>query len=677
MFTDTESLSSAARRPATGYTTTATGTDYWVATYNGDTNNNPVTSGAAAEPVRVLAAQAIAFTSSPPSPAVFGGSYTPTASGGESGNPVVFSIDSASGAGVCSLNAAGTTVSLTGVGRCVIDANQAGNADYGAAAQQQQSFMVAKASQTITFSPLPSTATVRTSAVLSARGGGSGQPVIFSVGTGTSPVDACQVSQAGSGSGTVTFAHIGSCVIDADQAGSTDGDYAAAPTVSQTVDVQGIASELTLPRPTSVVFGQPTTVTATVSEADGSTPSGAVQFQLDGRNLGAAAMVGTGGRAVSPDLESGDSLAPGAHTVSATFTPADTSVYAPASASTTQTVNKAASATSVAVKPSAITAAVAAVAPGAGTPTGTVTFSVDGGGVGSATLSNGAATLGYAVPSGKTHQVAAVYSGDSDFTGSSASTSRRDPTIAAQLSSSHAKTGYGWYRSPVTVTFACMTDGAPLTAACPSAVRLAANGAGQSVTRTISATNGGAATTVVSGIDIDQTKPTVRLTGIHRGAAYDGIAPRVRCAARDSLSGIASCKLRRHETTSDQGLDVTKVRYTATATSRAGKTTTASATYRVLGVYLEGARHEHGRFLVAPGRTYTIVVERSALRPRYIDAAPSPGSPAGNDQWFVSAGPHRWAQGVTIADALAQRSKQWILGVRIGSRLHDLDIHIS
>jgi MBG domain (YGX type)/Bacterial Ig-like domain (group 3)/Glycine rich protein len=536
---------------------------------------------------------------------------------------------------------------------------------------------VGAASQTITFAPLPSPATARTSAVLSATGGGSGQPVTFSVGAGTSPVDACQVSQAGSGSGTVTFAHVGTCVIDADQAASSDGDYSAAATVSQTVDIQAVASQLTLPSPPTVVFGQSTTVTAIVSEGDGSTPSGAVQFQLDGQDLGAAVAVGPDGRAVSPDLVSGASLAPGAHALSATFTPVDTTVYAPVASSTTQTVDQAASATSVVVQPSTITVTVAAVTPGAGTPTGTVTFSVDGGAVGSGTLSRGTAVLGYAVPAGKTHQVAAVYSGDSDFTGSSASTSRSDPTITARLSSAHAKTRYGWYGSPVTVTFTCTTGGAPLTAACPSAVQLRANGAGQSVTRTISATNGGAATAVVSGIDIDQTKPTVKLTGIQRGAVYDGTSPKVRCAARDSLSGIASCKLRRHETISDQGLEITTVRYTGTATSRAGNTTTASATYRLLGLYLAGARYQHGRFLVTPGRTYTIVVERSAVRPRYIDAAPSPTSPAGNDQWFVSVGPHRWAQGVTIAKALAQRFKEWVLGVQIGSMLHDLDVKIN
>jgi hypothetical protein len=36
-------------------------------------------------------AQAIIFTSQPPSPAIIGASYAVTATGGESGNPVVFS----------------------------------------------------------------------------------------------------------------------------------------------------------------------------------------------------------------------------------------------------------------------------------------------------------------------------------------------------------------------------------------------------------------------------------------------------------------------------------------------------------------------------------------------------------------------------------------------------------
>jgi hypothetical protein len=97
------------------------------------------------------AGQSIGFTSAPPSPAVFGGGYTPAATGGGSGNPVVFSVDSSSGAGVCSISSG--TVSLTGAGICVIDANQAGDADYDAAAQQQQSFTVVKSPSVQIHSP--------------------------------------------------------------------------------------------------------------------------------------------------------------------------------------------------------------------------------------------------------------------------------------------------------------------------------------------------------------------------------------------------------------------------------------------------------------------------------------------------------------------------------------------
>src|SRR5262249_60669754 len=46
---------------------------------------------------------------------------------------------------------AGATVSFIGAGTCVIDANQAGNANYNVAPQVQQSFAVGKGDQTITF----------------------------------------------------------------------------------------------------------------------------------------------------------------------------------------------------------------------------------------------------------------------------------------------------------------------------------------------------------------------------------------------------------------------------------------------------------------------------------------------------------------------------------------------
>ena len=122
--------------------------------------------------------QSITFTSTPPSPAVIGGTYTPTANGGASGNPVTFSID-ASAKGSCSIS--GATVTFVAVGTCVIDANQAGNANYEAATQVQQSFAVL-GTQSITFtSTPPSPAVIGGTYIPTANGGASGNPVTFSI----------------------------------------------------------------------------------------------------------------------------------------------------------------------------------------------------------------------------------------------------------------------------------------------------------------------------------------------------------------------------------------------------------------------------------------------------------------------------------------------------------------
>ena len=90
-----------------------------------------------------ITTQRITFTSTPPNPAVVGGTYRPRARGGASGNPVTFSIDP-SAQGSCTIS--GDRVSFVAVGTCVIDANQAGNASYEAATQVQQSVAVASGS---------------------------------------------------------------------------------------------------------------------------------------------------------------------------------------------------------------------------------------------------------------------------------------------------------------------------------------------------------------------------------------------------------------------------------------------------------------------------------------------------------------------------------------------------
>ena len=64
------------------------GTDYWVATYNGDSNNSSVTSGASLEPVSITPASPAINTTQQPASATVGtsiadqatvtGGYSPT-----------------------------------------------------------------------------------------------------------------------------------------------------------------------------------------------------------------------------------------------------------------------------------------------------------------------------------------------------------------------------------------------------------------------------------------------------------------------------------------------------------------------------------------------------------------------------------------------------------------------
>jgi hypothetical protein len=165
------------------------------------------------------AAQQIGFTSTAPAGEYYGGSaYTVTAEGGASDIPVILSSGAPS---VCSVaettvgvNAV-ATVTIVGVGRCVIDANQAGNDDFLAARQVRQAFAVVKSPQTVLFtSTPPPDAVVRGPTYqVSASVVGAGLPVVFATGAPS----VCLVSGT-----TVRFVGVGTCVVDARVAGNAD-----------------------------------------------------------------------------------------------------------------------------------------------------------------------------------------------------------------------------------------------------------------------------------------------------------------------------------------------------------------------------------------------------------------------------------------------------------------------
>jgi len=98
-------------------------------------------------------AQAIGFAAA--SPVTYGvAPITLSATGGASGNPVVFSLDPSSTPGSASLSGTNNSIlTITGAGTVVVDANQAGTAgalSYTAATQVSQSIVVNKAALTVT-----------------------------------------------------------------------------------------------------------------------------------------------------------------------------------------------------------------------------------------------------------------------------------------------------------------------------------------------------------------------------------------------------------------------------------------------------------------------------------------------------------------------------------------------
>jgi uncharacterized protein (DUF2345 family) len=109
-----------------------TGSCSVTATMAGNTNYNAVTSTPASIVNLQLASQAITFTSTVPSSAAFNSSFTVTATGGASGNPVIFSSS-----GSCSITGTtpGTaTYTITSsTGTCSVIVNQAGNTNYSLA----------------------------------------------------------------------------------------------------------------------------------------------------------------------------------------------------------------------------------------------------------------------------------------------------------------------------------------------------------------------------------------------------------------------------------------------------------------------------------------------------------------------------------------------------------------
>ena len=280
----------------------------------------------------------------------------------------------------------------------------------------------------ITAEPEPSVSgqQVTITATVTAVPPGAGTPtgdVVFTIsGIGNFTV---QLNPAGQAILTTSALTAGTYTITAAYTGDHDFNGISG-SISHHVGRAATATTVTS-SPNPSAFGEQVTVTATVTAtAPGSgTPTGQVTFSIDGSPLPAPVQLVDGTATFTTSA-----LAVGSHTITAVYG-GDTN-FTGSTGTSTQTVDRSLTRTTLTSSPNpsesgqtfTLTATVTPVAPGAGIPTGIVTFTLSSGGTIDVTLVNGVATTTDALPAG-VYTSTAAYHGDTNFAPSSGSDSHR------------------------------------------------------------------------------------------------------------------------------------------------------------------------------------------------------------------------------------------------------------
>ena len=257
---------------------------------------------------------------------------------------------------------------------------------------------------------------------------------------------------------TLTVSNLSTGNHDVEATYNGDGDFASSTSATVTHGVNKADADLALSTSdASAVSGQPLTFTADVTAVGpgSGTPTGEVQFYVDGDPLGGPVSL-SGGSASSPTAH----LTVGSHAVTASY--AGDANFGGASDDLTQAVGQASTTTTLSTSPNpsvfgqpvALSATVEPVAPGTGTPTGTVQFVVDGVAVGApvALVDGETAPFSISTLSRASHTITAVYDGDAEFVGSQSGEVTQvvnKATTKVALTSSAPTSVYG---QPVTFT---------------------------------------------------------------------------------------------------------------------------------------------------------------------------------------------------------------------------------
>jgi hypothetical protein len=396
---------------------------------------------------------AIASSVNPSAPGqsvTFTATVTPSGGGTPTGT-MLFVIDG-SNAGSASLTGAGgqatasyTTSSLS-VGTHTITAIYGGDSNFaGSTGSLANGQIVKQVSATSTSTAVTSSAnpsapgqSVTFTATVTPSGGGTPTGTVLFVIDGSNAGSASLTSAGGRTTATYTTSSLSTGTHTVTAVYSGDSNFASSTgSLSNGQVVKPSSATATSTVVTSSanpsISGQSVTFTATVTASGGSgTPTGTVEFVIDGANSGSLSLVSSGGQTTA--IYTTSSLTIGTHTISAIYSGDSNFASSTGSLANGQTVKQAtgtrtstlvASSANPSVSGQSVTFT-ATVTPsgGSGTPTGTVQFVVDGSNVGglvSLVSAGGQTTASYTTSSLSlgTHSVTASYSGDSNFASSS------------------------------------------------------------------------------------------------------------------------------------------------------------------------------------------------------------------------------------------------------------------
>jgi hypothetical protein len=291
-----------------------------------------------------------------------------------------------------------------------------------------------------------------------------------------------------------------------------DGNFTGGTTavLTQTVNQDATTAKVTSSKNPSV-FGQGVTFTATVAAAapGTGTPTGTLEL-LDGSTVLDTATLASGKASFSATA-----LAVGGHPITVIYS-GDGNFAGNTSAVLSQAVNQATSAskvtssvaTSVYGQTVTFTAVVTAVSPGAGTPTGSVTFLDGSTTLGSGTLSGGKATYATSTLAVGSHSIAISYSGDANFAGGTSPVSTQTVNEDASVVAVTSTVNPSVFGQTITLT-ATVTAKPPGTGTPTGPVSFLDGGTVLYTT----ALSGGTATYTTSSLSVGSHSITVQYTG--------------------------------------------------------------------------------------------------------------------------------------------------------------------